>query len=107
MLLYGTEHSLENSPVYLLQVSYLYTSHGDDRVPLPLLCDLLNSQSERPNTYPGSALTFVPCDESSTGNSIGYLVFASGPDLCTLSVSPSMLVIVKYFSLSLSPLSCW
>lgn len=52
-------------------------------MPLPLACDLIN-QSEVAEPLRGSTMTFVPCTESSAAY-IGYLVFASGPDLCTLS----------------------
>ena len=51
-------------------------------MPLPLACDLVN-QSEAAAAQQGTAMTFVPCTKSSY---IGYLAFASGPDLCTLSM---------------------
>ena len=66
------------------QICYLYTNYPEERVPLPLACDLIN-QSEAVKPQHGSAVTFVPCIESSPAY-IGYLAFASGPDLCTLSM---------------------
>ena len=64
-----------------LQVSYLYTNYPEERLPLDVLCDVL-SQPAGPDVQLGSAMTFVPCKES--GDDVGYLIFASGPDLCTL-----------------------
>lgn len=71
-------------PHYTLQVSYLYTSYPEERLPLSVTCDLLN-QPTVVDLQLGSAMTFVPSMESSPAHNIGYLFLASGPDLCTLS----------------------
>lgn len=73
------------------QVSYLYTNYPGERVPLPLACDLIN-ESDTAEPLRGSAMTFVLSIESSTAY-IGYLMSASGPDLCTLSMPPTVVCI--------------
>ncbi len=60
-------------------------------MPLPLACDLIN-ESEPPEPLRGSAMTFVLSTDSSTAF-VGYLMFASGPDLCTLSMPPTVVCI--------------
>lgn len=85
MTLYKLLQTLTNQTLSM-QICYLYTNYPEERVPLPLVCDLID-QSEQAEPQRGSAITFVTCTESSIAY-IGYLVFASGPDLCTLSTSP-------------------
>lgn len=63
------------------QVSYLYTNYPEERLPLDVLCDVL-SQPAAVDVQLGSAMTIIPCKESD--DDVGYLIFASGPDLCTL-----------------------
>ena len=76
-------------------------------MPLPLACDLIN-QSEAADPLRGSAMTFVLCRESPTSY-FGYVMFASGPDLCTLSM---LLLMCALDALSLHVVdllfhSCW
>lgn len=79
--------------VFNWQLSYLYTNYGGDRLPLPLIVDAIN-QPPPTESGTGSRMTFVSCSEK---NLLGYLLSASGPDLCTLSEYRSVFLLLGSF----------